>query len=656
MPSRHLARSAWSSLSLACFGILASCARESAGTATIHDITLPTTPSGEVPISFVLNDDTEDATDVDFEVSLDGGETWQKGTLVGGDRLEDLRGGVLGKLHEFVWDSVADIGFRTKQDILLSLRTKGALSRKLRQLGSIENLPHAADRVTSYMIHFGAWDQDKIRVAKEHDLVILSPCEATTTREVIAAIQGGRDAKDPRDDVIVLGYLNIGEDDRTIGVDDDALLRDPRFAGDSSGPRVDPRGPGPDGRPLTSIDPRGMASTSGGYASFYLDDNSVEALGRGDGRPDRNRVTGACYVNAGDPAWYDVLSKMVCDSDDARAGILEILTTKHGRGFGCDGVFLDNVDTCAPNAWTTPKDEDHATFEWTAPGMAAFMARLRKDFPKHVIAQNRGLFFMDPGQRHYAYSTRASIDFLKVESYRLDRATDRDFDTFYFADNKYNFVPKLQAEAYRRDGFQVLSLGYASGPTIDAATLVGESERGKDTLLVDIVEAQQLAGFRHYLTDLSGSLVNDFVRKHAKYSDNDAPRWTSTYNDNVLPYPSRPIAATPRVGVQELVGGSANLTLRWDVALDLHPVRYVLYLDDKPLRFSKDGKVQGVKPRALDTRVGQGYARGTAPGVYPFEATITGLDRRRVYYACVRAMDSMRNEDDNRVVLAARTQ
>ncbi len=65
-----------------------------------------------------------------------------------------------------------------------------------------------------------------------------------------ATIQDGIDKHDPRDDVLVLAYISIGEDVRTIGLTDEDMLRDARFVGDASGPRVDPRGPDLDGQPL----------------------------------------------------------------------------------------------------------------------------------------------------------------------------------------------------------------------------------------------------------------------------------------------------------------------------------------------------------------------------------------------------------------------
>ncbi len=40
------------------------------------------------------------------------------------------------------------------------------------------------------------------------------------------------------------------------------------------------------------------------------------------------------------------------DSPDRLFGLDELLTTWAGRGLGCDGVFLDTLDTAAPNSYT----------------------------------------------------------------------------------------------------------------------------------------------------------------------------------------------------------------------------------------------------------------------------------------------------------------
>lgn len=628
----------------------------SSGSATVEvgGVAMAATAGGEVPIEIVLIDKESDPVDVVLRYSLDGGVSWVTATVTSPTTaLATSKDGVR---HTLQWDAIADLGPRTTADVALSVRATETLTGKqsvaVLANGTVVNLPAAAKRVESYMIYFGPLDPEKVAVAETHDLVILYTCDPSITRAVVAEIQDGVDPVDPSDDVIVLGYVNVGEDERTIGIGDGDLLLDARFVGDGTGPRVDPRGSGAAGQPLTGLDPLGLPSVGGGYASFYLDDNSLETSGIGDGVPDRNGVTGACYVNMGDPAWFATLDAMRCETADARNGFREILTLDYGLGLGCDGVYLDNVDTCAPNGWTGPGDPDQAEFEWTAAGYAALLEELRTQYPGALVLQNRGLFFFNPDLQHYRLDVRPFVDFVKIENYRLDRQTSVEFDPYTFADNKYVFAPKLQAEAYRKDGFQVLSLGYAEGPGIEHDTLLGASTAGLTTLLEDIVEAQQLAGFRHYLMDGAGQIVNSFVRQHADFTDTTPPAWTSTYNANIYGYPTPPGAPAPRVGIQQVVAGVESAKVRWDVALDLNPVRYVLYYDDREFDFGRARPFENAVRALLQPATGFGYELGAGPAVYPYEAIVTGLRKNKTYWFCIRAVDSAGNEDANQVVLS----
>lgn len=647
----------WGVVVAACL-LLAGCDSGGRGTAAIGGVAVSATGGGEVPVEFVLVDAESDPVDVELRFSVDGGATWSAGTTR--SPLIGLASSPAGVRHTVLWDALADLGARAESDYRVSVRPTesqtGRTSAAVLATGKIENLPDAAKRVEAYMIHFGPMDAAKVAVAETHDLVILYTCHPSITREVVAEIQDGVDALDPRDDVMVLGYVNAGEDDRTIGISDDDLLLDPRFVGDGSGPRLDPRGAGAAGQPLTGIDPLGLPSVSSGYASFYLDDNSLESNGVGDGKPDRNGYTGACYVNMGDPAWYEVLDAMQCQSADARNGFRELLTVDYGLGLGCDGVFLDNVDTCGPNFWTGPGDPDQAEFEWTAPGYATLVDTLRVDYPDALIMQNRGLFFFHPSLPHYEFSTRSDVDFVKLESYRLDRLAGREFDAYTFADNKFNWGPKLQAEAYRDDGFQILSLGYAEGPGIDHGTLLGTSTAGLATMLQDIVEAQELAGYRHYMMDAGGQIVNGFVSDNADFDDRTPPVWTSTYNVNDPGWPTPPSAPQPRVGIQQVIPGVESAKVRWDVALDLNPVRYVLYYHDKEFEPEKAAEwFEDAARLGLRPETGFGYESGASAGIYAYEAIVSGLEKDEDYWFAIRAVDSAGNEDGNEVVLSVAT-
>lgn len=504
-----------------------------------------------------------------------------------------------------------------------------------------------------YLVHYGPWDDQKIRVAQGYEVVIVHPAGGRVTREQVARIQGGGARR-----VLVLAYLSIGEDERTFGLTDDQMRADPRFRGDGTGPRMDPRGPGADGGPLDGLDPLGLPSNGGtGFASWYLDDNSVHnsPSGVGDGRPDRNAEFGGCFVNAGDPAWFEVLRHARLDAEGL-AGLREILTRDHGRGLGCDGVFLDTVDTCAPNLWTDASSFNQSEFEWTAPGFSAFMRRLRQAYPDRMILQNRGLFFFDPRHPHYRSNPRGLIDFVLFESYRLDNHPGEEINAWFYNDNRHETAPKLMAEANRPDGFRVLSLGYAEGPPdrISQATLLGESTVGLDTLLEDIRVTQDLAGFRHYITDRGVALLNTFVRDHSTLEDREPPAWTSTYN-GLRGSDGSPAPPVPRVGLQEVEPGPGRLTVRWDAALDLNRVRYALYVQAAPFDFGADPSLSRATRVVLEPRVGKGYADGVGPATYANEATVGGLTPGVTYHLVLRAFDASpaAHEERNTVVLTA---
>lgn len=617
--------------------------------AGIVDVTVPTESNGDVPIEVVLADPSSAPATLAIDVSIDE-TTWMTATVDA--PLTSLATSPGGTSHTFTWDSVSDLGFRLTGDTWIRITSTGpgglvsVMTEKVNRLTAL--LP-ASRRVRDHMIYFGALDAAKIRIAETHDLVVLNAADPTVTRAAVADIQNGVDAADPRDDCIVLGYLDLGEDERTIGRSDLQLLADPRFVGNGTGPRVDPRGPGAGGQSLAQIDLAGLPAISGGYASFYLDDNTVEANGIGDGKPDRDGVTGACYVNIGDPTWFATLHAMR-RAQEGLAGIQEMLTTTQGAALGFDGLYLDNIDTCAPNSFTSPGQPDHATFEWTAPGVTSFVAELRRQYPNAVLLQNRGLFFFDPTYPHYHFSTGPFVDFVKIENYRLDSDPAVDFDPYAFAVNKNIIAPKLIAES-QRFSFQVLTLGYASGPTIDPNTLIGTSTTGLTTLRQDVLEAEQM-GFRHYLTNAAGDLVNDFARNNMTSTDTTPPAWSNTYNQHAgLNPPGAPI---PRVGIQQVEVAPGATTVRWDVAVDQNPVTYVLYYTTSPMNFSGQGvPVNATRQDLYPARVSTSYANGPGPSAYPFEATSTGLQAGRRYWFCIMAYDSAGNWTRNQTVLSA---
>ncbi len=637
--------------------------------ARVDSIVASVTAQGDVPVEFRLTDADSDPVSVELRYSLDGGRSWKTGTTR--ESLLRMTSSPEGTRHLIHWASLEDLGFRIDEQVLVEVRVRGQVqtgnglvaragsdddSNMDAVATSPDNLPAAADRVESWMLHLGPLEVGHVEIMRRHDLVVLDPNQPSVTRGRIATIQRGVDGDDPTDDVIVLARVMVGEDPRTVGIDDLGLRGDPRFTGDGSGPRVDPRGPRAAGATLQGLDPAGDPSTADGFAAWYLDDNSVDQDGIGDGIPDRNPRTDACFVNLGAPGWFETVDAMRSDGPDGFVGLEQALAPDTEGGLGFDGVYLDGIDTCAPNLWTWAGSPVQSEFEWTSAGYLSFLLSLRRTHPDALVMQNRGLFFFNPALAHYVLQPGPYLDFVLFSSYRLDANTGQSFDPYWFADNKYNFMPKLQAEANRKNGFQVLSLGYAAGPGIRPETLLGASEDGLAELLADIDEAQRVAGFRHYLTDVGNLLVNDFVATHAVAEDTEPPVWSSSYNEFADRWPEPPGRPDPRVGLQDLQAGIESVTLRWDVALDQNPVHYVAYFQDEPIRFhprdDDDGDaLEDAERIVLDPMPGEGYADGSDPDCFAYEARIPGLRANRSYWFLLRAVDSEGNEEHNRNVL-----
>lgn len=101
---------------------------------------------------------------------------------------------------------------------------------------------------------------------------------------------------------------------------------------------------------------RGDGKGPGGYASYYFDDG---------GKPAQNGNWNSYYVDAGNPLWQDTIL------EKAKAIIAR----------GCDGLFLDTIDTVD-------------IYPDTIPGMVELIKKLKETFPGKKIVANRGMTIM----------------------------------------------------------------------------------------------------------------------------------------------------------------------------------------------------------------------------------------------------------------------
>lgn len=487
-------------------------------------------------------------------------------------------------------------------------------------------------KIPSYIIYYGELDDHIIETLKQYEVVIIHPKGGNITREQVQKIRMGGTS--------VLGYISIGEDLRTEGMTADQMQMDKRFVGDGTGPRVNPYSSDTWGS--EDLDLLGKKSPGGtGFASYYLDDNNL------DGKPDMNSDFKCAFTNIGNPLWYEELNKMTMDGIDQIPGMKEILTYDYGRGLGCDGLFLDTIDTCLPNFSTRDDEPGKTRFEWTAPGVLSFMKRLKEEYPDKLILQNRGLYFYNPESPYYEYNPREYVDYLFFESYMLNSNSTELFYEPFFWENKYIYAPRLMAEASRPDGFRVLSLGYAEGPEEFELrdTLLGKSDVGMETLMEDISEAQNMAGFSHYITDKNVMLVNDFVRAHEEKEDNTPPVWHSVYNTE---HSKKSQHWEARVGIGEAEAIVNGMVVRWDIAIDKNDVTYTLYYQKEPFNFKKDSDLLDAQSVELVPEVGKDYGEINHPEAYPYQATIKGLCAGEEYYFVIRARDNSGNKNEEK--------
>ena len=240
----------------------------------------------------------------------------------------------------------------------------------------------------SYAFYYGEWTESTVAQAWQFELVVVHPGLEfnNLTAELCRQVKCGRDGRPgTADDVLVLGYVSVGEDESV-----------------------------PAGPPLPGARLRGPLHQKGGklipqngnYPTCFLDQVAYQLEGgiarRGpdgkpllrdgpDGIPDENGVWGSFYVNPGDEAWRKAVAGRMVRMD---------------RELAVDGFFLDTLDTASP--W--------GRYRFTAAGMAGLLQEVLKAWPQKILVGNRGMFLLDT----HAQAYRASLDAVLFESFLTD--------------------------------------------------------------------------------------------------------------------------------------------------------------------------------------------------------------------------------------------
>jgi hypothetical protein len=279
----------------------------------------------------------------------------------------------------------------------------------------------------NYAVYYGPLDAETAEDLKAFDLVILHP-QSDITQTQVAELQA--------DGVIVLGYVSIGEEELLPG--------GTPVAGDGNGPvYYEPGGS------CCGVNDRHCESQ--GVACYYMDEltNTTDITGH-DGLPDVNADWGSYYVDATSPLWQERVKQCVLPTDECGFyGTDYVINT-----LGCDGLFLDTVDTASP--W------HH--YSYTLDAMADLICTISGWYTDSYIVLNRGVFYADPvyGKTD---AIRPCINGIVFEGYysEWDWTNSEGQISPYFADNRDNWAPKLNAQAAMTDGYTIFALNYFAG-------------------------------------------------------------------------------------------------------------------------------------------------------------------------------------------------
>lgn len=379
---------------------------------------------------------------------------------------------------------------------------------------------------------YGILDQTKVDILKTYDIVVLEPTlkvlnvaknqfylESLTTNQINEIKRGVDGILGTDDDVIVLGYISVGEMLKTIipGQSGHMTIQQGINLGllpeNYSGPSGPVHGPNPWNFNSSGqyIDVEGGAIPDGtyddgydgyselyiaedysswgsrltwankGYMPWYLDqqgapsdwitDNRYPQCGngywkKGDGEIDVNKYYGGGYINAGDPAWQKFV-------------LFQVDKLVHDCDF--DGVFLDTVDTPDPVGGVGPHISwgPRGNFGWTAKGMVELVEKIKAVNPSKIVASNRGYWYFNPdeGTSQFSDRYRRAINMFITESWYYNCYIPDFYDETPGFEGNWNTDPTspdyrsrdnfggywkeyMNAHADREDGFNIAIIDF----------------------------------------------------------------------------------------------------------------------------------------------------------------------------------------------------
>lgn len=236
---------------------------------------------------------------------------------------------------------------------------------------------------SSYCVYYGNWTPELIAEAATFDLVILHP-KSNLTRTMVRKMQAGG--------TMVMGYLSVGEDDKL-------------HTAEATG---------------------GVSGEDGKHANWYY---------YKDGKPVKNGNWDSYFTRASNEHWRKALKTYRNENNQGWYGYDYILNS-----LGCDGLFLDTLDTHAPKEWGMYGDIE---------GMANLIAWIKTNIGRKHLVLNRGLYFWEAD--YTAEETMARV---------RSCASAVMFENYIEEGNLDQWEGRIRAQYQKPDGFSVITLDY----------------------------------------------------------------------------------------------------------------------------------------------------------------------------------------------------